>query len=232
MTFLQLNNLPHRALREEVIATTRKMNALGINHGKAGNVSVRVDGGFLITPTGVAYESLQPDHIVALNLDGCIDTTHAANADLAPSSEWRFHRDIYAARSDVSAIVHTHSPYATTLASHARGIPAFHYMVAVAGGADIRCAAYATFGTQALSDAIVDALADRKACLMAQHGMVACDVSLAKSLALAVEVENLARVYWQALQIGEPHLLSDAEMAVVIEKFKTYGQPAPAPPSV
>jgi L-fuculose-phosphate aldolase len=141
-----------------------------------------------------------------------------------PSSEWRFHRDIYAARTDVSAIVHVHSAYATTLACHGLDIPAFHYMVAVAGGRDIRCAPYATFGSQALSDAAVRALAGRKACLLAQHGMIAVGESLDAALAIAVEVEALSRLYWQARQIGTPPLLDDAEMDVVLEKFKTYGQ--------
>ena len=142
-----------------------------------------------------------------------------------PSSEWRFHRDIYRARRDVNAVVHTHAPFATTLACLHRGIPAFHYMVAVAGGRDIRCAPYATFGTQELSDHAVAGLAGRDACLLANHGMIAVGASLARALALAVEVETLAEMYWRALQIGEPRLLPDAEMDVVLEKFRTYGQP-------
>jgi L-fuculose-phosphate aldolase len=198
------------------------MNAAGINRGKSGNVSVRwrVDDsdGFLITPTGVPYASTSPEQIVAMTLAG------ETRGSLLPSSEWRFHRDIYSARADAQAIVHTHSPFATTLACLHQGIPSFHYMVAVAGGNDIRCAPYATFGTQELSDLTVAALAGRRACLLANHGMVAVGASLEGALALAVEVETLAEMYGRALQIGEPVLLPDAEMARVLEKFATYGQ--------
>lgn len=218
MTFLNLNHSPNAELRREVIATALKMNALGINQGKSGNVSTRVADGFLITPTGIAYDKTKPEDIVEVRMDG------GFSGSVLPSSEWRFHRDIYAARDDVHAIVHTHSTFATTIAVHGKDIPAFHYMIAVAGGDNIRCAPYATFGTQELSDAAVAALQDRKACLLAQHGMIACESSLEKALALAVEVESLARMYWQALQIGTPPLLDAAEMQTVIEKFKTYGQ--------
>jgi L-fuculose-phosphate aldolase len=144
-----------------------------------------------------------------------------------PSSEWRFHRDIYAARAEVGAIVHVHSPFATTLACLGRDIPAFHYMIAVAGGKDIRCAPYATFGTQTLSDHALRALVGRKACLLANHGMIAIGATPTDALALAVEVEALAEQYWRALQIGEPNILSDAEMIVVLDKFRSYGQPNP-----
>ncbi len=146
-----------------------------------------------------------------------------AHGGLEPSSEWRFHRDIYAVRPEFAAIVHTHSPHATALACHGRGIPAFHYMVAVAGGADIRCAPYATFGTQALSDYAVAALAGRRACLLAHHGVVACGQSLDQALALAIEVEHLARVYLAALALGEPPRLDAAEMERVLERFQHYG---------
>ena len=219
MSFLNLDHVPHKPLRTEIIRTSLRMNELGINQGKAGNVSARADGGFLVTPTGIPYEETRPEQIVSMQMNG----THEGS--VLPSSEWRFHRDIYATDTKhVNAIVHTHAPYATTLACMDRGIPPFHYMVAVAGGSDIRCAPYATFGTQDLSDHVVVALRDRKACLMAHHGMIACGESLQKALALAVEVEALARMYWQALQIGEPALLSEAEMRVVINKFQTYGQ--------
>lgn len=206
-------------LREGVIATALRMNAVGLNRGKSGNVSARTDAGFLITPTGLAYESMRPEDIVALAQDGTV------RGSRLPSSEWRFHRDIYAARAEVSAIVHAHSPFATTLACLGRDIPAFHYMIAVAGGADIRCAPYATFGTQELSDHALRALEGRKACLLANHGMIAVGATLADALALAVEVEALAEQYWRALQIGTPNLLSDAEMEIVQQKFRTYGQP-------
>ena len=219
MSFLSLDHLPHKALRNEIIRTTLRMNELDINQGKAGNVSARMDGGFLITPTGIAYEETKAEQIVAVNMDGTYE------GSVLPSSEWRFHRDIYASGEEhPNAIVHTHAPYATTLACMDRGIPPFHYMVAVAGGSDIRCAPYATFGTQELSDHVIAALQHRKACLMSHHGMIACGENLQKALALAVEVETLARMYWQALQIGEPVLLGEAEMRVVIDKFQTYGQ--------
>jgi len=214
-----------RALREAVIGTALAMNSAGINRGKSGNVSARWrDGGFdgfLITPTGVPYGETAPEQIVAMTLSG---ETRGA---MLPSSEWRFHRDIYVSRADAQAIVHTHAPFATSLACLHRGIPAFHYMVAVVGGKDIRCAPYATFGTQELSDHALAALEGRDACLLANHGMIAVGASLAKALALAVEVETLAEMYWRALQIGEPVLLPDAEMEVVLERFRTYGQPQP-----
>ena len=216
-----------RALREAVVATALAMNAAGINRGKSGNVSARWrDGafdGFLVTPTGIPYDRTTPEQIVAMTLAG------EARGSMLPSSEWRFHRDIYAARADAQAIVHAHAPFATTLACMHRGIPPFHYMIAVAGGKDIRCAPYATFGTQELSDHAVAALAGRHACLLANHGMITLGASLDAALALAVEVETLAEMYWRALQIGEPVPLSDGEMDVVLEKFRTYGQSRSVP---
>jgi L-fuculose-phosphate aldolase len=208
------------ALRAGIIATAVRMNERRINSGKSGNVSARTETGFLITPTGLAYESMRPEDIVEVTLAG------ATAGPRLPSSEWRFHRDIYADRVDAGAIVHAHSPFATALACLGRGIPAFHYMVAIAGGKDIRCAPYATFGTQELSDSALAALLGRRACLLANHGMIAVDASLETALALAIEVEALAEQYWRALQIGAPNLLSDAEMNIVLEKFKSYGQPA------
>ena len=207
------------ALRKQIIAVALQMNARGLNRGKSGNVSARFDAGFLVTPTGMAYESTQPVDIVAMTKDG------TALGPRLPSSEWRFHRDIYAARREVGAIVHAHSPFATSIACLGRDIPPFHYMIAVAGGKDIRCAAYATFGTQQLSDHALCALAGRKACLLANHGMIAVGASLTAALALAVEVEALAEQYWRALQIGTPNLLSDVEMEIVLEEFRSYGQP-------
>jgi L-fuculose-phosphate aldolase len=210
-------------LREDVVGTARAMNAAGINRGKSGNVSARLRragfDGFLVTPSGLPYERTSAGDIVAMTLDGDVHGTRV------PSSEWRFHRDIYRARDDVGAIVHTHAPFATTLACLDRGIPAFHYMIAIAGGHDIRCAPYATFGTQALSDAALAALHERKACLLAHHGMIAVGRDLERALALAVEVETLAEMYWRALQVGEPARLPDHEMDVVLAKFATYGQP-------
>ena len=210
----------HQRRRREIIDTARRMNALGLNRGTSGNVSARVDGGLLITPSGIPCEECRPGDIVEMGMDGTSDDRRR------PSSEWRFHRDILAARPEVGAVVHAHSPFATTLACLGRGIPAFHYMVAVAGGRDIRCAPYATFGTQALSDVAVKALEGRRACLLANHGMIAVAPALKAALALAVEVEALAEQYWRVLQVGEPTLLDDAEMDVVLEKFRTYGQDA------
>lgn len=210
-------------LRRGVVATARAMNAAGINRGKSGNVSARWrDGdfdGFLVTPSGMRYAATSADDIVAVSRDG------RPVGKRVPSSEWRFHRDIYASRDDAHAIVHTHSPFATSLACLRRGIPAFHYMVATAGGADVRCAPYATFGTQALSDNALAALDGRRACLLANHGMLAIGNSLAGALALAVEVETLAEMYWRALQIGQPVLLDDAEIKTVLANFASYGQP-------
>ncbi|HEY2862671.1 MAG TPA: class II aldolase/adducin family protein [Casimicrobiaceae bacterium] len=205
-------------LRKQIVATALRMNELRINRGRSGNVSARSDSGFLVTPSGLAYEETGPDDIAAVTLAG------DASGPRDPSSEWRFHRDIYVARDDVRAIVHAHSTFATTLACLGRGIPAFHYMVAAAGGNDIRCAEYATFGTQVLSDRALGALHDRRACLLANHGMIAVGRSLADALGLAVEVEALAEQYWCALQLGIPNLLSDAEMEIVLQKFRTYGQ--------
>jgi L-fuculose-phosphate aldolase len=224
------------ALRAQVIATARGMNAAGINVNKAGNVSARcrrgAREGLVITPTGVAYEALEPDDLVFVPIAPARGDAPPAGTvgARAPSSEWRFHLDILRTRPEFDAIVHTHSPAATALACHGLGIPAFHYMVAVAGGADIRCAPYATFGTQALSDHALAALAGRKACLLAHHGVIACERDLPRALALAIEVENLANVYLRARQLGEPPHLPADEMARVIAKFAAYGQPRPREP--
>ena len=209
-------------LRTQVVATARAMNAHGINRGKSGNVSARLPGarftGFLITPTGMAYGTMTSRDIVAVTPDG------EARGSRLPSSEWRFHRDLYRARDDFRAIVHAHSPFVTALACLRIGIPAFHYMVAAAGGRDIRCAPYATYGTDALAKHVVAAMEDRHACLLANHGMIVGGASLAQALALAVEVETLAEMYCHARQLGEPALLSDAEMDDVLARFRTYGQ--------
>ncbi|MCW5747507.1 MAG: class II aldolase/adducin family protein [Alphaproteobacteria bacterium] len=208
------------ALRRLLIDTCRRMNALGINQGTSGNASVRLDGErFLITPSGVPYDAMQPAQIPLMTLAG------RWYGNRRPSSEWRFHRDILAARPDAGAVIHTHGPMATTLAVLRRDIPAFHYMVAVAGGDSIRCAPYATFGTQALSDLALAALQDRRACLLANHGLIAVGATLEKALALAVEVETLAGMYLRACAIGAPALLSAAQMAEALELFRTYGTP-------
>lgn len=205
------------ALRRAVIAAARRMNELGINQGTSGNISVRWRDGFLVTPSGMEYRHLKPSDIVAMDMAG-----HATGRR-KPSSEWRIHRDILATRPEAGAVVHAHPPYATTLACLGRGIPAFHYMVAMAGGDSIRCAPYATFGTEALSKAALAALRGRRACLLANHGLVAFGRDIAHALRIAFEVETLAGQYWRALQIGRPKLLSKAEMKRNVEKFKTYG---------
>jgi L-fuculose-phosphate aldolase len=193
--------------------------AHALSHGRTGNLSVRVDEGFLITPTGIANDDLKEDQIVFMDMDGESDLDQ-----LKPSSEWRFQYDLYKNRKDINAILHTHSTYATVLACHQKEIPPFHYMIAEAGGDTIRCADYATFGTQQLSDNIIVAMKDRKACLMANHGMLAVGENLKKTLALSEQVEELARQYVLALQIGSPVILSAQEMAINIEKFKYYGK--------
>ena len=196
----------------------RRSVAAGLNQGTSGNVSARSRSGFLITPSGRDMTGLGTADVVPVAMDG------AAPEGLKPSSEWRFHRDIYAAFPEADAIVHAHSPFAVALACLRRDIPPFHYMVAMAGGPDIRCAPYATFGTQALSDAVLEALKDRRACLMANHGLVAWGRDLEGALALALEVEALCGQYLRCLQVGEPVLLNDAQMAEVLVKFKDYGK--------
>jgi len=206
-------------LRTAVIVACRELTRRGLIHGRSGNVSVRCgERRFFVSPTGLDYEGLQAGDVPLMDLEG------RWFGRCRPSSEWRFHRDIFRARQDAGAIVHTHSPYATALACTARGIPAFHYMVAVAGGGDIRCAAYHAFGTQQLSDAALAALQDRKACLLANHGVIAIGADLPAALALAGEVESLARQYCAALSLGDVRILDHAQMSRVLEKFRTYGQ--------
>lgn len=208
------------ALRQQVVNATRELIRLGLNVSAAGNVSVRTPAGFCITPSGVGPDHLQAGDLVDVALDGTPLTPGK------PSSEWRFHRDLYVARPDVGAVVHAHSPFATSLACLREDIPPFHYMIAMAGGNTIRCAPYALFGTQALSDAVVTAMIGRKACLLANHGMIACGSTLVAAMALAVEVETLCGQYWRARQVGEPVLLTEAEMAEVHVQFSGYGDPA------
>jgi len=194
------------------------MNRLGINQGTAGNASVRIAEGMLMTPSGVAYEHMKPGDVVVIDGQG------RAEGVGIPSSEWRIHFDIMKSREDVGAILHAHPPFCTALACLAMDIPAFHYMVAVAGGDSIRCAPYATFGTQALSDNALRALDGRSACLLANHGMICMAAGLDAALGLAVEVEALAQQYWRALQVGTPSVLPPEEMRTVLEKFRTYGK--------
>ncbi len=212
-----MNTMPNPSELPGLVAEcARRSVSLGLNRGTSGNVSARSLEGFLITPSGRDMTELAAVDMAPVDMEG------RAPEGLKPSSEWRFHRDIYAAFPEAGAIVHAHSPFAVALACLRRDIPAFHYMVAMAGGVDIRFARYATFGTQALSDAILEALRDRRACLMANHGLVAWGRDLAGALALAVEVEALCGQYLCCLQAGEPVLLSDAEMAEVLEKFRDY----------
>lgn len=214
-------------VRLAVVSACRELARSGLTHGTSGNVSVRFDARrFFISPTGMPYESLVPQDIALLDLDG------RWAGPRQPSSEWRFHRDILKARPDIGAIVHTHSRHATALACTGRGIPAFHYMVAVAGGADVRCAPYFTFGSQELSDSAVVALSGRRACLLANHGVIAVGVDLPSALKLAGEVENLAAQYSTALALGNVQLLAEAEMQRVLEKFKAYGQQSAADPDL
>jgi L-fuculose-phosphate aldolase len=207
-----------KKLRSEMIEVCCRMNTSGINQGTSGNLSVRHKDGFLITPSGRPYETMKPEDLVLMKFDGSYE-------GLRPSSEWRFHRDILQARTDIDVVLHCHSAYATTLAVHHKPIPAFHYMTAVAGGADIRCAPYATFGTAELSRHAVAALEGRLACLLGQHGQISLGTTLEKAIWLAIEVETLARMYVQALTLGEPPILPDDEMARVMEQMTrmSYG---------
>jgi L-fuculose-phosphate aldolase len=206
------------AVRREMVDICRRMNSSGINQGTAGNLSCRVEDGLLITPSSLSYDVMQPEDIVEMDFDG----TYVGRR---PSSEWRFHRDILRERQDINVVLHCHSLYATTLACHHKTIPSFHYMTGVAGGNTVRCAAYATFGTQALSDNALVALKDRLACLLGQHGQISLGKTLEAALWLAIEIETLSRMYVQALTIGEPPVLPDDEMDRVIEQMRrmSYG---------
>lgn len=212
--------MSHKKLRNGIIDTCLEMNRSGLNQGTSGNVSHRIDGGMLITPTSLPYDKMKPADIVEMNFDGTFSGRHR------PSSEWRFHRDILKNRKDVNIVLHTHSVYTTTLAVHERGIPSFHYMVAVAGGFDIRCSPYACFGTQELSDYALKALEGRTACILGHHGLIVLANTFEKALWLATEVETLAKMYVHALAIGEPPRLSDKEMTQVQEQIRrmSYGQ--------
>ena len=213
---------PQAELRRALLDTARAMQTQGLNRGTAGNLSVRCtvgpEPGFLITPSGVDNDAASPDDMVEMTLDG------GHTGPMLPSSEWRFHRDIYLQREEAGAILHAHSPFATALACQGGPIPAFHYMIARFGGSDIRCARYATFGTQALSEAALEALQGRSACLLANHGMLLFGRDLPQVLALAIEFETLCEHYWRTLQIGPPQILDPEEMRLIVKKFSTYGQ--------
>lgn len=206
-----------RKTRQSIIDHCLEMNQSGLNQGTSGNISVRHEDGLLITPTSLPYAKLQPADIVFLDANGSPHGKHR------PSSEWRFHYDILRARPDMNAVVHAHPPYCTTLAIMGREIPPIHYMVATIGGPNIRCAPYAIYGSQELSDFALEALADRKACLLEHHGMIAMGTSLEHAMWVAVEVETLARQYHGCLQLGEPPLLSERQIQDVMDKIAGYG---------
>ncbi len=215
-----------RPQAEAAVAAMRRFDLLGLNRGSTGNLSLRLAHsareGMLITPTGMGADELTPLDLVWRGFDGSLLGLWQ------PSSEWHFHQAIYRARPDLNAVVHLHSVHATALACLNRGLPAFHYMVAVAGGDDVPCTAYHPFGTEALSKAVAAAMAERNACLMANHGLVAAGATLAQAVKVALEIESLCQTYLLALAVGEPVLLSREQMTLVIEKFKTYGKTARA----
>jgi L-fuculose-phosphate aldolase len=216
--------MTHARARRAIVEAVRQLERSGLTHGTSGNVSTRVRGGFLITPTGIA-----PDALTAADVVRCHDDGMPAPGQRMPSSEWRIHRDVYAARPDAGAVVHTHSPYATAIACLRQPLPAVHYMIAAAGGDDVRCAEYATFGTPELSRNVLGALEARQGCLLANHGVVALGAYLARAMRVALEIERVAHVYWLTLAAGTPCLLAHDEMARVVERFREYGQPAGAP---
>ena len=209
--------------RNQIIEYSLKLNSTNLSPLRSGNISVRVKeddkDGYLITPSGKKYETLKPEDIVFMGLNEEIEKNDLGNG---PSSEWRFHRDIYVDKKNAQAIVHAHSPHATAVSSHQKAIPPFHYMVALAGGEDIKCAEYATFGTEELSKNVLKALHDRCACLMSNHGQVAFGKNLEQAFELAQEVENICHQYTIALKLGQPKILSFEEMKKVLEKAKNY----------
>ncbi len=207
------------ALRRQIVDAARRLVERGLNRAAAGNVSMRFGDGFLITPSGVHAMDLKPEQIVRVDMEG-----NRAEGALKPSSEWRMHRDIYASRAEAQAVIHTHSDHATALACLGEPIPAFHYMVAMAGGELIDCAPYATFGTEELSRNMLRALGSRRAVLLAHHGVIVHGTSMDNALALAEEVEGLARQYILARSVGHPKALPEDEMARVLELFREYGQ--------
>jgi L-fuculose-phosphate aldolase len=211
--------VPTPNLRSEIVAVGQRMSASGLSPGKSGNLSVRVDGGMLITPTGIPYSEMKGADIVEVRSDGRVQP-----GQRVASSEWRVHLAIYKARPDVGAIVHTHSLNATALACLHRGIPAFHYMVAEFGGDRVVCAPYATYGSEDLSRFAVKALGPRSACLLANHGVIALGDTVRQAYDRAAAVEALAAQYARARSLGRPRILGSREMARVVEKFKTYGK--------
>ncbi len=209
------------SLRNELLATSKRMAELGLAPGTSGNVSVRTSNGFLVTPSAIPYDTLQPDDMVEVRDDGTLRPNQRV-----PSSEWQLHRDLMATRREAAAIVHTHAPFCTTIACLRQPLPAIHYMIALAGTAEIPCADYATYGSAELAHNVARALGDGRAALMANHGMVALGDSLASALKLAAEIETIAGLYWRALQIGTPVILPADEIQRVAAKFAAHGQPA------
>jgi L-fuculose-phosphate aldolase len=208
-----------KELRSELVRIANKLDEQGLNRGTSGNLSARFGKGMLITPSGMGAEGLTEDDIVFVHMDG------SARGRWQPSSEWLFHRDIFVQREEVGAVVHTHSVAATALACLRKDIPPFHYMIALIGGDNIRCARYATFGTQELSNNALIALKDRKACLLANHGMIAAGADLAETFKITVEVETLSELYLRALQVGQPVLLTADEFQAAQNRFASYGKP-------
>ena len=209
-------------LRNQIIEYSLKLNSTNLSPLRSGNISLRAKkdnkDGYLITPSGKKYETLKPEDIVFMGLNEEEKNDTGNN----PSSEWRFHRDIYVNKNDAQAIVHAHSPHATAVSSHGKPIPPFHYMIALVGGEDIKCADYATFGTEELSNNIINALENRSACLMSNHGQVAFGKNLDQAFELAQEVENICHQYTIALKLGKPKILSFEEMKKVLDKAKNY----------
>ncbi len=209
--------------RNQIIEYSLKLNSTNLSPLRSGNISLRSEenskNGYLITPSGKKYETLKPEDIVFMGLKEEEENKGSTNK---PSSEWRFHRDIYINKNDAQAIVHSHSPHATAVSSHGKSIPPFHYMIALAGGEDIKCADYATFGTEELSNNVIKALENRSACLMSNHGQVAFGKNLEQAFELAQEIENICHQYTIALKLGKPKILSFEEMKKVLEKAKNY----------
>ena len=209
-----------RKLREAIIAKCRWMNDSGLNQGTSGNISVRYGDVMLITPSATPYHAMEPAMVATMPLTG---EYGAWDGPLKPSTEWRFHHAIMKSRPEVGGIVHTHSTFATALAIARKSIPAAHYMIAAFGGNDIRCADYATYGTKQLADNALKALEGRTGCLLANHGVIATGTNLDKAMWLAVELETIAKQYYYALMLGEPHILSDALLEETHKGFATYG---------
>jgi L-fuculose-phosphate aldolase len=210
-----------KTIQQQLLDLALYLQASGLNEGSSGNCSIRDRDGFYITPSGINPKAMSIDDMVFMDFNGTIESSQKPPRE--PSSEWRFHHDILKTLKDANVVIHTHSTFATTLSLFRKDIPAFHYMIAAAGGNSIRCTKYELFGTQALSDAALIALNDRKACLLANHGMITIGRDIEDALNISHEVERLCEQYTYALQIGSPVILSDEEMGEVIEKFKSYG---------